>query len=430
MKKNSWIQSSVLLVCLLLVSVSAQAEPRVLDRVIAVVGEEALMQSELDLRLQQVRAQISERGVRLPPEDVLRQQVLERLILDTIQLQLARQGGLRIDEQTLSATINRIAQQNQMTLPQFRDAVEADGLAFSLFREQIREEMLISQVRQRRVADRIQVSEQEVDAYLASPEAMEQEGREFRVAHILISLPEGPSPEQVAKARADADALMQRLRTGEDFAELAVSASAGDQAFSGGDLGWRSALSLPSIFADQVVRMSAGELAGPIRSPSGFHLIKLVETRGGAQHVILQTQARHLLLSPNALRDESATREKINQLHQRALAGESLAELARQYSDDRASRQSGGSLGWVSPGQMVPSFEAAMQSLQPGEISEPIQTQFGWHLIEVEGYREADMTDRLRRQQVQQLLAERRFEEEVQNWLREIRDSTWVEIRG
>ena len=430
MKKNSWIQSSVLLVCLLLVSVSTQAEPRVLDRVIAVVGEEALMQSELDLRLQQVRAQISERGVRLPPEDVLRQQVLERLILDTIQLQLARQGGLRIDEQTLSATINRIAQQNQMTLPQFRDAVEADGLAFSLFREQIREEMLISQVRQRRVADRIQVSEQEVDAYLASPEAMEQEGREFRVAHILISLPEGPSPEQVAKARADADALMQRLRAGEDFAELAVSASAGDQAFSGGDLGWRSALSLPSIFADQVVRMSAGELAGPIRSPSGFHLIKLVETRGGAQHVILQTQARHLLLSPNALRDESATREKINQLHQRALAGESLAELARQYSDDRASRQSGGSLGWVSPGQMVPSFEAAMQSLQPGEISEPIQTQFGWHLIEVEGYREADMTDRLRRQQVQQLLAERRFEEEVQNWLREIRDSTWVEIRG
>ncbi|SFX24503.1 peptidylprolyl isomerase [Marinospirillum alkaliphilum] len=405
------------------------AEPRLLDRVVAVVDREALMESELQQRMQQVRGQIADRGLRAPPEAVLRQQVLDRLILDTIQLQLARQAGMRIDEQTLNQTLTRIARQNQMDLRQFSQAIEADGMSFAAFREQIRQEMLISQVRQRRVGDRIQVSQQEIENYLASPEALEQEGREFRVGHILVQVPDNPTPEQIGEAQRRAEALKKRLDAGEDFQEMAISSSAGDEAFSGGDLGWRAAAALPSLFADQVVRLPVGGMAGPIRSPSGFHLIKLLETRGGAQHLVDQTRARHLLLSTNALRDEQATLNQLRELRQRISRGESLADLAREYSDDRGSKQSGGSLGWVSPGQMVPAFEQAMNQLAVGEVSEPVQSQFGWHLILVEERRKSDMTDNLRRQQVRQLLSERRFEEEVQNWLREIRDSTWVEIR-
>lgn len=414
----------------LLISFTLQAEPRLIDRIVAVVDDEALMESELKQRIQQANEQIAERGIRPPPAEVLRQQVLDRLILDTIQLQLAKQGGLRVDDQTLNETLAKIAQQNDMTLRQFSQAIEADGITFNDFREQIRQEMLISQVRQRRIGERIQVSEQEVDNYLTSPEALQQDGREFRVGHILLSVPDNPSPEQVKLAQKQAEELKQKLDAGADFQEQAIATSAADEAFSGGDLGWRSALALPSLFADRVPSLPLGGIAGPIRSPSGFHLIKLLETRGGEQLFVDQTQARHLLLMPNALRDEQATLAEIRVLKQRLEQGESLAKLARELSDDRGSKQSGGNLGWVSPGQMVPEFEKAMDDLRIGEISQPIKSQFGWHLIQVEKRRKSDMTDAMRRQQVRRILSERRFEEEVQNWLREIRDSTWVEIRS
>lgn len=413
-----------------LLSLTAQAEPRLIDKIVAVVGEEALMASELEQRIQQANEQIAERGIRPPPANILRQQVLDRLIVDTIQLQFAKQGGLRVDEQTLNETLAKIAQQNNMTLRQFSQAIEADGITFLEFREQIRQEMLISQVRQRRVGERIQVSEQEVDNYLTSPEALRQDGREFRVAHILISVPDNPSPEQVKQAQQRAEGLKQKLDEGADFQEQAIASSAADEAFSGGDLGWRSALALPSLFADRVPNLAAGGVAGPFRSASGFHLIKLLETRGGEQLLVDQTKTRHLLLMPNAVRDEQATLAEISQLRQRILKGESFAQLARELSDDRGSKQSGGSLGWVSPGQMVPEFESAMNNLALDEVSPPIESQFGWHLITVEARRQSDMTDVMRRQQVRRLLTERRFEEEVQNWLREIRDSTWVEIRS
>lgn len=421
---------AVSLIAGLLFSLTLQAEPRLIDKIVAVVGEEALMESELQQRIQQANEQIAERGIRPPPANILRQQVLDRLIIDTIQLQLARRGGLRIDNQTLNETLAKIAQQNNMTLRQFSQAIEADGLTFNEFREQIRHEMLISQVRQRRVGERIQVSEQEVDNYLTSPEALQQDGREFRVGHILISVPDNPSPEQIKLAQERAEALKAKLDAGADFQEQAIASSSADEAFSGGDLGWRSALALPSIFTDKVPKLPVGGVAGPIRSPSGFHIIKLLETRGGKQLFVDQTQARHLLLMPNAVRDEAATLAEIRKLKQRIEQGESLADLARELSDDRGSKQSGGSLGWVSPGQMVPEFEAAMNELTVGQVSQPVKSPFGWHLIEVEERRKSDMTDLMRRQQVRSILAERRFEEEVQNWLREIRDSTWVEIRS
>ncbi len=411
-------------------SLAAKAEPRLIDKIVAVVDEEALMQSELEQRIQQANEQIAERGIRPPPAEILRQQVLDRLIIDTIQLQLAKRGGLRVDDQTLNETLANIAQQNNMTLRQFSQAIENDGITFNEFREQIRHEMLISQVRQRRVGERIQVSEQEVDNYLTSPEALQQDGREYRVGHILISIPDSPSPEQIKQAQERAEALKQKLAAGADFQEQAIASSAADEALSGGDLGWRSALALPSIFTDQVPKLPLGGIAGPIRSPSGFHIIKLLEVRGGDQLFIDQTQARHLLLMPNAVRDEQATLAEIRKIKQRIEQGESLASLARELSDDRGSKQSGGSLGWVNPGQMVPEFETAMNELAVGQVSQPVKSQFGWHLIQVEERRKSDMTDLMRRQQVRRILSERRFEEEVQNWLREIRDSTWVEIRS
>lgn len=407
----------------------AQAELLLLDRIVAVVDTEALMESELQQRIHQASEQILQRGLRPPPEDILRQQVLDRLIIDTIQLQLAQQGGLRIDDQTLNQTLSTIAQQNGLSLREFTQAVEEDGLSFNEFREQIRQEMLIAQIRQRRVGERIQVSDMEVDNYLTSPEALQQDGREFRVAHILIAVPDNPSPEEVSQAQQRAQELKARLDAGADFEEQALALSAADEAFSGGDLGWRSALALPSLFADRVPNMEVGSLAGPLRSPSGFHLIKLMQTRGGEQLLINQTLARHLLLMPNALRDDQASLAEIRQLKQRLDQGANLADLAKEYSDDRGSKQAGGSLGWVSPGQMVPEFEQAMDQLALGEISAPVRSQFGWHLIQVEQRRQSDMTTSARRNQVQRLLAERRFEDEVQNWLREIRDSTWVEIR-
>lgn len=429
-ERKRWHALGLGLLLSLSVMAPVQAEPRLLDRIVAVVGSEAVMESELQQRLEQVRMQLNERGVRLPPADQLRQQVLDRLILDTIQLQQARQAGMRIDDQTLNATLNRIAQQNGLDLRSFSRQIEAEGLDFAQFREQIRQEMLIGQLRQRRVGERIQVSEQEINHYLSSPEAMEREGREFRVGHILLPLPENPTPEQTSQAFARAEALLERLNAGEDFQTLAVSSSSGDQALRGGDLGWRSALALPSLFADQVVTLRPGQNAGPFRSPSGVHLIQLLETRGGAQHLVQQTRARHLLVAVNALRDDAQAQAEARALHERIQAGESLAALARQYSDDPGSRQSGGELGWVSPGQMVPEFEQAMQQLAVGEVSQPVRSAFGWHVIQVEARQEADMTASHRRQQVRQLLAERRFEEEVEQWLREIRSTTWVEVRG
>lgn len=419
--------SSLLLSCFL--AGQATAELRLIDKIVAVVDTEAIMASELDQRLKQAQEQIQQRGMRLPPEDVLRQQVLERLILDTIQLQLAQQSGLYIDDQNLNLTLEKIARENGLKLQEFSQAIEADGLSFTEFREQIREEMLIAQIRQRRVGERINVSELEVDNYLASPAAMANDEREFNVAHILISVPDSPSPEQVRQAQTKAEQLKQKLDAGADFQEIALGSSAADEALSGGDLGWRKALALPSLFADQVPNLEVGALAGPLRSPSGFHLIKLLGTRGGQQFLVDQTQTRHLLLMPNALRDEQATYKQVQQLYQELQQGADFAELAKRFSEDPGSKQAGGSLGWVSPGQMVPEFEQAMNSLQVGQISAPVQSQFGWHILQVEARRQSDLTTSAKRNQVKQMLSERRYEDEVQNWLREIRDSTWVEIR-
>lgn len=429
-KHWAWLLISMLVVLASSVlAASVQAEEVPLDRVVAVVDDEAVMQSELDARLQSVRVQLRDQGITPPSEQSLRKQVLDRLVLDTIQLQMADRAGLEVDEEQLNAAIQRIANSNRMSLPQFRQTLAQEGIQYPVFRRQIRDQMLISQLRQQRVGDRVQITPAEVDQFMSSPEAIKQDPREFRVAHILIRLPEAPSPEQVAEAQDRAQTLLTQIRDGADFNQIALQDSSGEQALSGGDLGWRNALSLPSIFADEVVTMSVGDVAGPLRSSSGFHLIKLVDVRGDQQHLVQQTRVRHILLAPNAVRNDQETLALAKRLRQQLTQGADFATLAEQYSDDKGSKQAGGELGWMADDQLVPAFAQAMDTLAPGEISAPVKSRFGWHIIQVEQRRQSDVADRLRQQQVQQLLFQRRFEEELQNWLREIRQDAYVEIK-
>ncbi|SEI74723.1 peptidyl-prolyl cis-trans isomerase SurA [Allopseudospirillum japonicum] len=408
-----------------------QAEVQPLDHLVAIVGEEAVMRSELDVRLARIYQQLQQKGIQAPPQSVLERQVLERLVVDTIQLQEAEKLNISIDEQTLNAALGRIAQQNGMDLLAFRDALQAQGIPYGQFREQIRAEMLIAQVRQRQVGERVNISEQAVTQYLQASQQDQGTQVKYQLAHILVMLPEQPTSEQVQAGKQKAQALRLQAQEGADFDTLAVAHSSGEYALSGGDLGWRTQAELPTLFAELVPSLQVGEVSAPIRSPSGFHLVKLVNQEGKnqAKHWVQQTHVRHILLKPNALRDEAASRALLLKLRERVLAGEDFAVLAREYSEDTGSKQAGGDLGWVNPGQLVPPFEQAMDTLKAGEVSFLVRTRFGWHLLEVLERRKADMTEELAQQEARQALYKREFEEEVDEWLREIRSRTYVEVR-
>lgn len=408
-----------------------QAEVQPLDHLVAIVGEEAVMRSELDIRLARIYQQLQQKGIQAPPQSVLERQVLERLVVDTIQLQEAEKLNISIDEQTLNAALARIAQQNGMDLLAFRDALQAQGIPYGQFREQIRAEMLIAQVRQRQVGERVNISEQAVTQYLQASQQDQGAQVKYQLAHILVMLPEQPTSEQVQAGKQKAQDLRLQAQAGADFETLAVAHSSGEYALSGGDLGWRTQAELPTLFAELVPSLQVGEVSAPIRSPSGFHLVKLVNQEGKTQqkHWVQQTQVRHILLKPNALRDEAASRALLLKLRERILAGEDFAALAREYSEDTGSKQAGGDLGWVNPGQLVPPFEQAMDTLKAGEVSFLVRTRFGWHLLEVLDRRKADMTEEVAQQEARQALYKREFEEEVDAWLREIRSRTYVEVR-
>ncbi len=415
----------------LIAAVSPPLQP--LDRIVAIVNDDVITATELEQRIDLLEQQLRQQGGARPPRDVLRRQLLERLILTRIQLQLADATGIRIDDETLNTTLTNIAAQNNLTLSEFREVLEADGFDFAQFREEIRQEIIIRRLRQRQVESRITVTEQEIDNFLINQRAQGKADEEYRLGHILIALPEAASPEEIRTARARAEEVLARLRAGEDFAATAIAVSDGQQALEGGDLGWRKAGQLPTLFADRVRDMAVGDLAGPIRSPSGFHLIKLLDKRHGQRHVVTQTRARHILIRPltraDGSRDDDAALAQIRRLRERLLAGEDFAELAQAFSDDKASAIDGGDLGWVSPGQMVPEFERAMTALAPGEISEPVKSGFGWHLIQVLERREHDDTETRARNQARNQIFQRKVEEAAANWLRRLRDEAYVEYR-
>ena len=414
------------------VHVPAQTAPSVeLDRIVAIVNDDIITWSELEARLGRTRDELRRSGTTLPPPEGLRRQVLERLIIHRIQLQLARDAGIRVGDERLNRTLLRIAEQNGYTLREFRDFLEGDGYDFAKFREEVREEIMMSEIRKRRVENQIRITQRDVDRHLSTVEGREAEaGRSrYRIGHILIAVPDGASSEEIAEARARAERVLDEIRAGADFAAMAVTHSDGQQALEGGDLGWRQASDLPTMFGEAVPRLEVGGMTGPIRSPSGFHLVKLLDKRGGERQIVRQTRARHILVALDELTDGTAAQRQLSALRERILNGESFGELARIHSDDTGSAPKGGELGWIDPGNTVPVFERAMDSLEPGGLSEPFRSQYGWHIVQVLERRRRDDTEASRRAEAVRVLRARKVEENLEAWVRQVRDEAYVEYR-
>ena len=404
-------------------------EPLPADRIVAVVNDDVITLNELRGHIDVAVDQLKKQGTPLPQRDALEKQMLERLVMTKVQLQRARDIGLRVDDSQLEQALQRIAANNKMSLSQFRDALQKDGIPLIKFREEIREEMIVARLREREVEDKIVISEGEIDNYLETEKAKGSSADEYEVAHILLRSPESASPEQIQALKLKAEQVFDRLKKGEDFAQLAAAYSDAPDGMKGGNLGARPLDRLPSIFSEAAAKLNVGEVAPLLRSPNGFHIIKLIAKSGGAiTQPIQQTHVRHILIKVNEVVSETDARHKLEDLLDRIKNGAKFADLAKLYSQD-GSASKGGDLGWIYPGVTVPEFERAMDQLQPGEVSKPVQSPFGFHLIEVlERKVEAASADR-QRDIARNVLRERKMDEAYQDWLRQARDSTYVELR-
>ena len=402
-----------------------------IDRIIAVVNDDVITVSELDKELSSIKQQLRAQNTTLPAAETLRAQVLDRMVLKRLQLQLAGINHVKIDDEALNRTILNIATQNKLSLSEFRNVLDSDGINFEDYRETIRTELTLAQLRQRQVTNRIVVTDQEVDEFLETQAVQGAASDEFRLSHILIVVPDAATVEQVDKAQKKVASVLAELRKGADFAQTALSVSGGAQALQGGDLGWRKLGQLPTLFSNIVTTMKVGDLSEPIRSPSGFHLIKLADQRkGDEQHMVNQTRARHILIRPTELLSSDDARRKLEQLKQRIAAGDDFADLARSHSEDNVTAVNGGSVGWVSPGDLVPAFEEVMNPLKVNEVSAPFHTQFGWHIVQVLERRDYDNTVELKKTRAREEIRQRKIEEETQTWLRQMRDEAFVELRS
>lgn len=407
----------------------AATVPVLVDRVVAVVNKEVITLTELDERVERAERELERRKITPPPRTVLERQVLEQLVLLKAQLQLAATTGLRVDDQQVDRAVQRVAHNNNMTMTQFRSALERDGITMEEFRDDTRRQILLGRLREREVDDRVQVSEAELDAYLDVLASSAHEAVEYDVAHILVRVPEQARPEQIEQARSRAERVHDQAVAGADFEQLAASSSDAGDALQGGRLGWRTPARLPALFSQALASMKPGDVSDVLRSPAGFHLLKLLGRRGaGAAAPVVQTHARHILIKTNEIVSEDDARQRLLALRERIVQGADFAELARLNSED-GTAANGGDLGWVYPGDTVPEFERAMNALAPGEISQPVRTPFGYHLIQVEARRAADMSPERRRQQARMAIRERKADEAYQEWLRQLRDRTYVELR-
>ena len=411
----------------MLVTAPLQAATEIIDQVVAIVDDDVIMASELRERVNAVSENLQARGMQMPPEDQLIRDTLDRLILESIQLQMGRRAGVRISDDQLNEALQRIAAQNRMTLEQFTQALAQRGQSYDAMREQVRREMIIQRVQAGNVNQRIQITEQEVGNFMSTQEGQALTQPEFHLLHALMPIDPDASERTIEAATAQVNAVMKRIRAGESFKKV-LQTSNQPYAFSGGDLGWRKLDDLPSLFTEIVPKLSPGQTADPVRSESGYHIVYLEAVRGLDQ-VITQTKARHILVKPSEIMTDEQARDLVEQLRSRAMAGEDFADLAREYSEDFGSAQEGGELGWTMPGQMVPQFEAAMAATAVDQISEPVRTQFGWHIIKVEGRREEDMTNEATRAKAMDYVHNRKYQEELDAWLRQIRDEAFVDIK-
>ena len=430
MKQIRMIPSIQALVAIVLLGVSslATAERQPLDRVIAVVEQGVVLQSELDARLEQIRSRLRAQGTRLPPDEVMKQRVLEQLIMDEIQVQRAEQMGMRVSDSELNQTMRNIASRNNYSLDEFEQALASEGLTFQQAREQIRQEILVSRIQQQQVGQRVRVTDREVDNYLESAAGRERSGVEYLLGHILITVNNFNNEDEVQRAEERARNIQQRISDGADFREMAVAESDGRAALEGGELGWRREEQLPSLAAGVIPDLDVEEPSEVLQSGSGFHIVTPLDRRGGAEQEVEQSRVQHILISDEQ-RSEQESEALVREIEERLDAGESFEALAREYSDDPGSAPGGGDLGWVSPGEMVPEFEQTMQETEVGERSMPFRSQFGWHLLQVEDRRMEDIGQEIQRNEARQTLQQRQFELELQNWLREIREEAYVDVK-
>nr|WP_239003087.1 peptidylprolyl isomerase [Dechloromonas sp. TW-R-39-2] len=428
---NSIRHLLLLITCLgslLALPLSAAEEPKEADHIVAVVGDEVVTYFDLRTRLDSALKQLKKQGTPLPPQEELERQMLERLIMDRVQLQFAKESGMRVDDAQLDQAIGRIAANNKMTPQQFRQALEKDGIQYAKFREEIRSEMTMVRLREREVESKLVISDGEIDNYLAN-QAASGGSEEYQLAHILLRAPESASPEQLQKLRLRGEQALKRARAGENFAELTAAFSDAQDALQGGDLGWRLLDRMPALYAETASKLKPGEVSELLRSSAGFHIVKLLNKRGGsAPASVQQTRARHILIRINEIVSESEARRKLETVRERIVNGVDFAEQARLYSQD-GSAAKGGELGWLNPGDTVPDFERAMDALKINEISPVIKSPFGMHLIQPLERRERDVSAERQRGAARQALRERKLDEAFQDWLRQLRDRAYVENR-
>ncbi len=404
------------------------AAPTPIDHVVAVVNDEVITRLELSRRYDEVIQSLAQKNTPLPARPVLEKQLLDRMITERALQQYARNTGIRVDPNQVERTLQRIAQQNKMELPELKAALEKEGQSLDRFRDNVRNEILIARARERDVENKITISDAEIEGYLQT-QAQQGADTEFQFGHILVTLPENASPEQIQARRARAQEVINNLAKGADFAQLSASYSDAPNALQGGDSGWRPSGQLPALFVDALKPLQAGQVAPLLRSPNGFHILKLIDKRGrDVALTVTQTHARHILIKTNEITSESDAKNRLLQLKERLDNGVKFEELARLHSDD-GSASKGGDLGWVSPGDTVPEFEKAMAALQPNQTSGPVQTPFGWHIIQVLERRTQDVTQERQKLLARQAIRERKGEEAFQDWVRQTRDAAYVELR-
>ena len=435
MAMNLWktfksLSTAIVAASAMALSLAATAQVQILDKVIAIVDDDVVLQTELDARLAVIYAQIQASGTQAPPQDILVQQVLERLISERLQLNIAYNAGVRITDEEVNQAMARIAANNKLTMEEYIAKIHAEGGTVANVREDIRNEISIMRVQQGKVMRRIQISDQELDNFLNSEEGRFLTSPDVNVGQILLSVPTGASNDDIDSIMGRAKNLLEQINNGTDFRQLAIANSADQSALQGGDLGWRKMAQLPGVFIDAVEQLQLGEVSEPIRSAAGFHLLKLYERRGGGERLVEQHFARHILIKPNQIRDEQATISQLNELRDRALAGEDFGDLSKEFSEDPGSALKRGELGWSTPGMFVPEFEDTMNSIALNEISEPFSSQFGWHILQVTERRNEDFSSTILRNNAANMLRQRKYEEELQVWLQEIRDEAFIEIKG
>ncbi len=413
-------------------SVSGTATPssstqQLLDGILAVVNKDVILASELVDRLRTLVREMRSNNKRIPSQEILEKQVLDRLILEKLQLQIATRRGIKVDDETLNRAMTSIAQRNGLSLRQFRDVLQKEGFGFVAFREKIRRELILRQVRQRQVSSKIRISKAEIERFMEL-QNQRSDDTEYHLGHILIGLPSPATPESVRKAQDKAKEILRQLREGADFNDMAIANSNGRRALEGGDLGWRKQSQIPSLFEDLVAKMSKGEVSNPIRSPSGFHIIKIHDVRAEAKHMVKQTRLRHILIKPNEILSSDQVKQRLNRIRTRLIGGDDFNTLARSNSDDPGSAVKGGDLGWTNPGEMVPAFEKAMLETKVGELSPVFKSRFGWHILEVLERREKDLSKEFKESKARESLLKRKTEEETTQWLQGLRNNAYIEI--